>query len=64
MFWNQFGDFIDLDPDWILIQIHQILCIRIRKQSIRIHIPAVYEIKPFLLYLGYGRFVTVAPQPG
>ena len=30
MFWYQFGDFIDLDPDWILMQ------------SIRIHISATY----------------------
>ena len=43
MFWNQFGDFIDLDPDWIRIRIHQILWIRIRIQSIRIHIPAKFH---------------------
>ena len=39
MFRNQFGDFIDLDPDWI--RIHQILWIRIRIQSIWLHIPGI-----------------------
>ena len=35
---NQFSDFIVLDSYWIQIRIHQILWIRIRIQSIRIHI--------------------------
>ena len=31
---NQFGDFIDLDPDWIRIRIHKMLWIQIRIHKI------------------------------
>ena len=40
MFWKV-ADFIDLDPAWIQIRIYQILWIRIRIQSIWIHITAI-----------------------
>ena len=36
MGWNQFGDFIDLNPNWIQVRIDQILWIRIRTMRIYI----------------------------
>ena len=41
MFRNKFGDFIDLDPDWIWSRNYQILWIRIRIHSMQIHITAI-----------------------
>ena len=41
---NKFNDFIVLDPAGIRIHIEQILCIRIRIGSIRIHITGLYLI--------------------